>query len=42
MVGVLHLLPSRLREGLGEGLLFQAPFLATCPPLAPPVNGRGI
>jgi hypothetical protein len=41
MAGI-DLLPSRLREGLGEGLSFQAPSPATCPPLTPPVNGRGI
>jgi hypothetical protein len=35
-------LPSRVREGLGEGLSFQASSPATCPPLAPPANGRGI
>ena len=41
MAGI-DLLPSRLREGLGEGLLLQARALATRPPLTPPVNGRGI
>ena len=31
-------LPSRLREGLGEG----APSLQECPPPAPPAGGRGV
>ena len=35
-------LPSRLREGAGEGL-FQADLShVTCPPLTPPASGRGI
>jgi len=35
-------LPSRLREGLGEGLFNQRRRLGTCPPLTPPASGRGI
>jgi len=38
----LHLLPSRLLEGLGEGLSQQATTLVTRPPLTPPASGRGI
>jgi len=41
MAGI-DLLPSRLREGLGEGLSLQAPFLSTRPPLTPPASGRGM
>src|SRR3546814_564374 len=35
-----HLLPSRLREGPGEGL-FRERIIVTCPPLTPPASGRG-
>ncbi|MEP7006857.1 MAG: ATP phosphoribosyltransferase [Sphingomonas bacterium] len=38
-VGVL---PSRLREGSGEGLSSQATAQLTRPPLTPPASGRGI
>ena len=38
----IHLLASRSREGLGEGLSYQASSLATRPPLTPPASGRGI
>jgi hypothetical protein len=38
------LLPSRLREGSGEGLLFSIvpPAIVTAPPLTPPASGRGM
>ncbi len=36
------LLPSRMREGLGEGLSDARASFGTCPPLTPPMNGRGI
>src|SRR3546814_17220860 len=35
-------LPSRLREGSGEGLLQAAATNRTCPPPPPPACGRGI
>ena len=41
MMGVLFLLPSRLQEGLGEGLSLSLRG-RTAPPLAPPASGRGI
>jgi len=34
-------LPSRLREGSGEGLSAVGPTSETSPPLAPPASGRG-
>ena len=34
-------LPSRLREGSGEGLSAIGPASETSPPLAPPASGRG-
>ncbi|MEQ8312173.1 MAG: transcription-repair coupling factor [Sphingopyxis sp.] len=34
-------LPSRLREGSGEGLSANGPNAETSPPLAPPASGRG-
>lgn len=42
MENVAKKLPSRMREGLGEGLSNQRQRLGTRPPLTPPVNGRGI
>ncbi len=38
------LLPFRLREGSGEGLLSSSvtPGAITAPPLTPPASGRGM
>lgn len=35
-------LPSRLREGAGEGLSPNTAAIVTSPPLAPPASGRGM
>src|SRR5882757_9290798 len=41
VVVILFLLPSRLREGSGEGLTRRATCGRTAPPPAPPASGRG-
>src|SRR3546814_7501695 len=41
VVGHASILPSRLREGLGEGM-FVGLVAATGPPQTPPASGRGL
>ncbi len=33
--------PSRLREGLGEGLMYTSSAALASPPPTPPASGRG-
>src|SRR3546814_20341723 len=37
----IHMSPSRLREGLGEGMSAAVAFPETSPPPTPPASGRG-